>query len=96
MQSQVHKNVNVNMNGISKVHIFFFSHCGIKDPSWSELYHFVSFLNRQLEDFEASAFCSIAAQQDLPGFADFVLTCLLQMSRVCQHNEILFTRNSQL
>ncbi|XP_052061725.1 E3 ubiquitin-protein ligase RNF213-like [Mytilus californianus] len=57
------------------------SHCGIKDPSWSEIYHFVSFLNRQLEDFEASAFCGKAAQEDLPGFSDFVLTCLLQMSR---------------
>ncbi|XP_071172243.1 E3 ubiquitin-protein ligase RNF213-like [Mytilus edulis] len=57
------------------------SHCGIKDPSWSEVYHFVSFLNRQLEDFEASAFCGTAAQEDLPGFSDFVLTCLLQMSR---------------
>ncbi|VDI80191.1 Hypothetical predicted protein, partial [Mytilus galloprovincialis] len=57
------------------------THCGIKDPSWSELSHFVSFLSRQLEDFESSAFCSVAAQEDLPGFSNFVLTCLIQMSR---------------
>ncbi|CAG2212872.1 RNF213 [Mytilus edulis] len=57
-------------------------HCGIRDPSWSELYHFVSFLNKQLQDFEVSDFCSLAAVWDLPGFAKFVLQLLIQMSRV--------------
>ncbi|XP_052062678.1 E3 ubiquitin-protein ligase rnf213-alpha-like isoform X2 [Mytilus californianus] len=57
------------------------SHCGIKDPSWSELYHFVSFLNKQLQDFEVSAFCGLAAMEDLPGFSKFVLRFLIQMSR---------------
>ncbi|OPL22201.1 hypothetical protein AM593_08169, partial [Mytilus galloprovincialis] len=56
-------------------------HCGIKDPSWSELYHFVSFLNKQLQDFEVSAFCCLAASEDLPGFSKFVLRFLIQMSR---------------
>ncbi|CAG2216927.1 RNF213 [Mytilus edulis] len=56
-------------------------HCGVKDPSWSELYHFVSFLNRQLQDFETSAFCSPIVLQDLPGFPAFVLKFLIQMSR---------------
>ncbi|KAK3097976.1 hypothetical protein FSP39_014985 [Pinctada imbricata] len=56
-------------------------HCGIEDPSWSELKHFVWFLNNQLLDFEVSAFCSLAAVEDLPGFAQFVLRFLIQMSR---------------
>ncbi|CAC5425101.1 RNF213 [Mytilus coruscus] len=56
-------------------------HCGIRDPSWSELHHFVSFLNKQLQDFEVSAFCGLAAVEDLPGFAKFVLRFLIQMSR---------------
>lgn len=57
-------------------------HCGIKDPSWSELRHFVWFLNTQLVDFENSAFVSLAAAEDLPGFSQFVLRFLIQMSRV--------------
>ncbi|XP_071137105.1 E3 ubiquitin-protein ligase rnf213-alpha-like [Mytilus edulis] len=56
-------------------------HCGVEDPSWSELYHFVSFLNRQLQDFETSSFCSPLVLQDLPGFPSFVLKFLIQMSR---------------
>ncbi|CAG2224295.1 RNF213 [Mytilus edulis] len=46
-------------------------HCGIRDPSWSELYHFVSFFNRQLQDFETSAFCNPIFHNDLPGFRSF-------------------------
>ncbi|XP_056014152.1 E3 ubiquitin-protein ligase rnf213-alpha-like isoform X2 [Ostrea edulis] len=56
-------------------------HCGIKDPSWAELRHFVWFLNTQLVDFENSAFVSLAAAEDLPGFSQFVLRFLIQMSR---------------
>ncbi|XP_052086034.1 E3 ubiquitin-protein ligase RNF213-like [Mytilus californianus] len=56
-------------------------HCGIRDPSWSELHHFVSFLDAQLQDFEVSSFCSSVALQDLPGFPKFVLRFLIQMSR---------------
>ncbi|XP_053396018.1 E3 ubiquitin-protein ligase rnf213-alpha-like [Mercenaria mercenaria] len=56
-------------------------HCGIKDPSWSELHHFVSFFNTQLVDFEQNNFVSAAAAEDLPGFSDFVLRFLIQMSR---------------
>ncbi|XP_063441660.1 E3 ubiquitin-protein ligase rnf213-alpha-like [Mytilus trossulus] len=56
-------------------------HCGIRDPSWSELYHFVSFLNKQLREFEVSSFVGLAASEDLPGFSKFVLRFLIQMSR---------------
>ncbi|XP_052809415.1 E3 ubiquitin-protein ligase RNF213-like, partial [Mya arenaria] len=56
-------------------------YCGIKEPLWSELHHFVQFLNTQLEMFERNAFVSCAAESDLPGFRSFVLRFLLQMSR---------------
>ncbi|KAK3585584.1 hypothetical protein CHS0354_036771 [Potamilus streckersoni] len=56
-------------------------HCGVPDPSWAELHHFVWFLNSQLRDFESSSFCSAAAAYYLPGFSIFVLRFLIQMSR---------------
>ncbi|KAH3735719.1 hypothetical protein DPMN_042254 [Dreissena polymorpha] len=55
--------------------------CGVKNPSWSELHHFVWFLNTQLVDFEQNAFVGMAAAEDLPGFATFVLRFLMQMSK---------------
>nr|XP_022293483.1 E3 ubiquitin-protein ligase rnf213-alpha-like isoform X1 [Crassostrea virginica] len=56
-------------------------HCGIPDPSWAELRHFVWFLNTQLVDFNKSDYLSHAAAEDLPGFSQFVLRFLIQMSR---------------
>ncbi|KAH3728508.1 hypothetical protein DPMN_054465, partial [Dreissena polymorpha] len=55
--------------------------CGVHNPSWSELHHFVWFLNTQLVDFEHNSFVSTAAAEDLPGFATFVLRFLMQMSK---------------
>jgi len=52
---------------------FIFRHCGIRDPSWSELHHFVNFLNKQLQDFEVSAFCGLAAVIDLQDLLNLVL-----------------------
>ncbi|NXU74910.1 RN213 ligase, partial [Oreotrochilus melanogaster] len=44
-------------------------HCGVTDPSWSELRNFTSFLNVQLRDSEASVFCNPYFTQDiLQGF----------------------------
>ncbi|KAL4233165.1 hypothetical protein ACF0H5_007850 [Mactra antiquata] len=56
-------------------------HCGLENPSWAELHHFVWFLNTQLVDFEHNTFVGAAAAEDLPGFAQFVLRFLIQMSR---------------
>ncbi|XP_052765375.1 E3 ubiquitin-protein ligase rnf213-alpha-like isoform X1 [Mya arenaria] len=56
-------------------------HCGIPNPSWAELHHFVWFLNTQLIGFENNAFVSVAAAEDLPGFGQFVLKFLIQMSK---------------
>ncbi|KAF1404806.1 hypothetical protein FQV23_0014312, partial [Spheniscus humboldti] len=47
----------------------FLLHCGIVDPSWSELRNFTWFLNVQLRDCEASVFCNSDFVQDtLQGF----------------------------
>jgi len=56
-------------------------HCGIFDPSWSELFNFVSFLSVQLEDARQSNFCSIIFQDDLPGFHEFVIRFMIRMSK---------------
>ncbi|NWJ10382.1 RN213 ligase, partial [Crypturellus undulatus] len=44
-------------------------HCGIIDPSWSELRNFAWFLNAQLRDCETSIFCNPDFVRDtLQGF----------------------------
>jgi len=57
-------------------------HCGIENPSWSELKHFVNFLNVQLSACEISVFCSEMLAPDLPGFINFVIQFMIQMSKV--------------
>ncbi|XP_075025423.1 E3 ubiquitin-protein ligase RNF213 isoform X2 [Calonectris borealis] len=57
-------------------------HCGITDPSWSELRNFTWFLNVQLRDCEASVFCNPDFVQDtLQGFKNFVVTFMILMAR---------------
>ncbi|XP_068759451.1 E3 ubiquitin-protein ligase rnf213-alpha-like isoform X4 [Montipora capricornis] len=64
--------------------------CGIPDPSWSEIRHFVSFLNSQLRDCEQSVFCNMKLMREilkgpnvlnLEGFRSFVVRFMIQMSR---------------
>ncbi|VDI01999.1 Hypothetical predicted protein, partial [Mytilus galloprovincialis] len=69
-------------------------YCGVEDPSWSELHHFVSFLNAQLKDFTVSVFCGAAAQSDLPGFQKFVLRFLIQMSRDFSTRSLVISEES--
>ncbi len=60
-----------------------FRYCGIRDPSWAELYHFVNFLNVQLRDCEESVFCNPLLVGDLlQGFRTFAVRFMIQMSRV--------------
>ena len=63
------------------MHVFFrnFSRCGVVDPSWMELKHFLNFLNTQFKDCEKSIFCNVA---ELPGFKAFVVKFMLKMSEV--------------
>ncbi|XP_067164464.1 E3 ubiquitin-protein ligase RNF213 isoform X2 [Apteryx mantelli] len=60
----------------------FLLHCGIIDPSWTELRNFAWFLNVQLRDCEASIFCNPDFVQDtLQGFKNFVVTFMILMAR---------------
>ncbi|XP_075760215.1 E3 ubiquitin-protein ligase RNF213 isoform X4 [Pelodiscus sinensis] len=60
----------------------FLIHCGVIDPTWSELRNFAWFLNVQLRDCEASVFCNPAFIQDtLQGFKNFVVTFMVLMAR---------------
>uniref|UniRef100_A0A8B9G672 RING-type E3 ubiquitin transferase n=1 Tax=Amazona collaria TaxID=241587 RepID=A0A8B9G672_9PSIT len=60
----------------------FLLHCGITDPSWSELRNFTWFLNIQLRDCEASDFCNPEFVQDtLQGFKNFVVSFMILMAR---------------
>lgn len=59
-----------------------FRHCGLNDPSWSELCNFTNFMSSQLRDCEQSEFCKDYLSDDLPGFRAFVLRFMLRMSKV--------------
>ncbi|XP_020912940.1 E3 ubiquitin-protein ligase rnf213-alpha isoform X2 [Exaiptasia diaphana] len=62
-------------------------YCGISDPSWSELKHFIDFLNSQLHDCEQSYFTNPANFDDqwmhgtLQGLKSFVVRFMITMSR---------------
>ncbi|XP_048346006.1 E3 ubiquitin-protein ligase RNF213-like isoform X2 [Sphaerodactylus townsendi] len=57
-------------------------HCGVIDPSWSELRNFAWFLNIQLKNCETSVFCNPCFVQDtLQGFKNFVVTFMILMAR---------------
>ena len=73
------------------------SNCGIPDPSWAEIRHFVSFLNSQLRDCEQSFFCDMQLMRsvlagpnvlNLEGFRSFVVRFMIQMSRVRYCNNL--------
>ena len=58
------------------------SNCGVRDPSWAVVRHFVTFLGSQMRDAELNVFCDPQlCGQDLPGFKVFVLKLLIEMSR---------------
>ncbi|XP_052217509.1 E3 ubiquitin-protein ligase rnf213-alpha-like [Dreissena polymorpha] len=72
----------------------FMRRCGVVNPSWSEIYHFVLFLNKQLLDFEQNQFVTRAAEEDLPGFSSFVLRFLIQMSKDFSTRSLTLTEES--
>ena len=64
----------------------YFRHCGVIDPSWSELGHFVQFLNLQFLSCEASVFCDEAHVGDvMAGLKTFVVKFMIRMSKVNGH-----------
>ena len=54
----------------------------MKNPTWSELRHYVYFLSSQLFKIEASSFTSLAVVEDLPGFRKFVVNFMFRMAQV--------------
>ena len=55
----------------------------MKDPSWSEIRHFIKFLDLQLQSCERSYFTNEDFVGDvLSGFKSFVVKFMIQMSRV--------------
>lgn len=68
-------------------------HCGIENPSWAEVRHFVNFLDSQLQACEESSFCNMELVGDtLEGFRSFVVRFMILMSRV---RYIFITRVTQ-
>ena len=60
-----------------------YSQCGVNDPSWSELRHFVQFLDLQLFSSEISVFCNAALVRDvMAGIKTFVVKFMVRMSKV--------------
>ena len=60
------------------------SYCNLEDPTWSELHHFASFLNCQLQDAEQSVFCDynlMGVDSGLSGFKKFVVQFMIRMSQ---------------
>lgn len=66
------------------VHVFLShcSNCGIRDPSWSEIRHFIEFLDIQLKSCEESVFCDEMLVGDvMSGLKSFVVKFMIRMSR---------------
>ena len=58
------------------------SNCGVSDPSWSEIRHFIKFLDIQLQSCEASVFCDEMLIGDImSGLKSFVVRFMILMSR---------------
>lgn len=55
----------------------------MQNPSWSEIHHFVKFLDLQLKSCEMSVFCDEKLVGDvMTGLKGFVVTFMIRMSRV--------------
>ena len=65
--------------------MFFSSQCGVRDPSWTELRHFIEFLDLQLRTCEQSVFCNEVHIGDvLSGLKTFVVKFMVRMSKVSE------------
>ena len=67
----------------SDPYLTFPSCCGVVNPSWSEVHHFVRFLDLQLKSCEESVFCDETLVGDIvAGLKSFVVKFMIRMSRV--------------
>ena len=68
---------------MSLLTILYCSKCGIDNPTWAEIHHFIKFLDIQLESSEKSVFCNQAFVRDvLSGMKGFVVKFMIRMSQV--------------
>lgn len=59
------------------------SYCGVRNPSWSEVHHFVKFFDLQLQSCENSVFLDPHLVRDvLGGMKSFVVKFMIRMSKV--------------
>ena len=81
--------------------------CGVVDPSWSEIKHFVEFLNIQLQSCEESVYCDEALVGDiLAGLKAFTVRFMIRMSKdfatpslegeVARENPVVVDQQDQL
>ena len=60
--------------------------CGVKDPSWLEIQHFVNFLDVQLQSCEDSVFMKNEFVGDvMSGIQSFVVKFMIRMSKVSDY-----------
>ncbi len=63
-------------------------YCGVKDPSWSEIRHFVKFLDLQLKSCEDSNFTDpVIVGDTMAGLKGFVVKFMIRMSKVSVGDE---------
>ena len=73
-------NTLYNMNVLT---IYIHRQCGVKDPSWGEIKHFVCFLDTQLRSCEKSVFCDENIVGDvMTGLKTFAVKFMIRMSKV--------------
>ena len=64
--------------------------CGVRDPSWSEVRYFVTFLDIQLQSCEQSIFCDEKLVGDvMSGLKSFVVNFMIAMAKVSSKCEVL-------
>ncbi|XP_067940322.1 E3 ubiquitin-protein ligase rnf213-alpha-like [Watersipora subatra] len=71
---------NATVSNPKEAIILLLRNCGLLDPTWSELCHYVNFLSSQLTKVLESAFCGAAFKEELPGFKTFVINFMLKMA----------------
>ena len=77
----------VTNNAPLKLLTLLYSYCGVKDPSWAEVRHFVSFLDLQLQSCEQSYFCNEDFVSDvMAGLKSFIVKFMIRMSMVSVHS----------
>lgn len=77
--------VVIGSNAVSiKINVDYaaFRNCGVRDPSWSEINHFITFLDLQLKPCESDFFKPELIKDIMPGLKEFIVKFMIQMSRV--------------